>query len=192
MRVDEFIRLAARESNRTLVVPVLVDRVDGGPSRLVPNVLLSDLFKNVEVSGTRRVDVGHRLGPGADDRAIVALEERLGIGSLPHGLRELVGRIDGVHLWAEIPDGRSVLGIAPIAEWQRLDDILGPDPLGDGVVPVDGVAISYHQDGEEIVVWRPRHGGYYYRGIDELGPGSRIADDVEGLLEWLWKNRMAP
>jgi hypothetical protein len=111
---------------------------------------------------------------------------------LPADLRALVERVNGIHLWANVETGRSYVGLAPVEEWE-LARVKMYGAAGDpGLLDDRYVAISYHQDGASFVVLDVKSGGYFL--MDTAGPDttSPIAGNVEELLDWTWRSRIAP
>ena len=137
------------------------------------------------------VRCGHILGPPASRAEIEAWQRRTS-HSLPADLIGLVERMNGIHLWADLNEGRSYQGLAPIDEWETARTkmygaIAERDALDDRYL-----AISYHQDGSAYAVLDVPTGKYFL--MDAAGPDetSPIGDCVDDLLDWLWRSRIAP
>jgi hypothetical protein len=61
-----------------------------------------------------------------------------------------------------------------------------PEDLAD-----EYLAISYHTDGSALVVLKVTSGEYFLMGACGADETCRIGSNVEALLDWLWKNRIA-
>jgi hypothetical protein len=150
-------------------------------------------FISAAAGGTRwDASYGHLLGAPASRAATQAWRAEHPSHPLPNDLAALVERANGIHLWANIDTGRSYVGLAPIEEW----DIARIKMYGQSGNPVllddRYVAISYHQDGASFLVLDVESGRYFL--MDAAGPDTStpIAKNVEELLDWLWRNRIAP
>lgn len=131
---------------------------------------------------------GHVLGAPATPDTIAEWEEKW--HPLPDDLRELLSRANGIHLWADLDEGRAYEGLAPIEEWiPARTKMWGPDAEPD-TLPDNYVAISYHADGAAFVVLDVERGRYFLMdscGADETCP---IGDSVPALLAWFWDHRI--
>jgi hypothetical protein len=194
MQIDDFIARAASEPERTVTrtvwttpPEVLAKAAASGGMRMTD--LLSAPGRRAE---QRDVRYRHILGPPASQQAIDTWQERHASHSLPADLRALVGRINGVHLWANVETGRAYAGLAPIEEWDLArvkvyGAVADPKLLDDRYV-----ALSYHQDGASFVVLDVQSGRYFL--MDAAGPDTTaaIASNAEELLDWLWRTRITP
>jgi hypothetical protein len=187
---DEFIAQVAGEKDveveravRQLSPGAFVKAQSGG-------IGISELSAWAGPKSVRLVRYGHRLGGPASDDVVIALEGRLGC-SLPDDLRALLRRVNGIHLWADLEQGRAYTGIAPVEEWGPIDERMygptRPRSMGNGYV-----AISYHSDGAAFLVLDVGSGRYFL--VDPAGPSvdSPVARNVSELLEWVWRGRILP
>ncbi len=138
----------------------------------------------------RTVNYRHILGPPGLARGIDVWLNK-GAHRFPADLHALVKRINGIHLWANVETGRSYTGLAPIEEWELARKRIGGEADG-GFLDDRYIAISYHQDQASFVVLDTESGEYFL--MDAAGPDRtcRIASSMEELLDWLWRNRIAP
>jgi hypothetical protein len=138
----------------------------------------------------RSVRFLHILGPPAASETIAAWEAGTS-HRLPVDLRDLVSRINGIHLWANEETGRSNQGLAPIEDWALARSAFH-HPEDEGRLGDRYVAISYHADGACLVTLDTASGGYFLMdacGVDATCP---IGDNVGDLLDWLWRKRIPP
>jgi hypothetical protein len=140
----------------------------------------------------REYRYGHITGAPASRKTIDEWKKRRSIDHLPVDLEELIGRINGIHLWANVETGRSYVGLAPIEEWETAQ-VKMYGATADAGPPDDRlIALSYHQDGASFVVLDVASGRYYL--MDAAGPDetSPIGESVAELLDWMWNSRIAP
>ncbi len=135
---------------------------------------------------------GHRVGPALDEAAIERWQYAWPEHPLPADLRALLLKANGIHLWADLENGRAYDGLAPLEEWGLARHKMhGPDAAADPLLD-RYLAISYHADGACFVVLNVQSQRYFL--MDSAGPDETypIGEDVEALLGWLWKQRVAP
>ena len=60
---------------------------------------------------------GHLLGSGASPAALAEWQTQWPRHPLPRDLADLLLRVNGIHLWADLETGRSYEGLAPLEEW---------------------------------------------------------------------------
>jgi hypothetical protein len=185
MKLENLLELAANEPEQTLVrtvwitPPGVLEKARKGGIALTS--FLSAPGRRPE---ERTVRYHHILGPPASPQAIDAWERTR--RPLPAPLRELVSRVNGIHLWADVATGRSYVGLAPIEEWETARVKLGGD-LDDRYI-----AISYHADGASFVVLDFESGICFLMDVSGPETTTPIASDIGGLLDWLWRTRIAP
>lgn len=113
---DELLAEIAKEPPRTetrevqALPPGALERAAGGGLRLTD--LLNDPNRTTE---RRTFRTGHLLGAPATPETIAEWEKRW--HPLPDDLRSLLSRANGIHLWADLDEGRAYEGLAPIEEW---------------------------------------------------------------------------
>ncbi|HVJ20050.1 MAG TPA: SMI1/KNR4 family protein [Polyangiaceae bacterium] len=159
------------------------------PSGLKLTDLLSARGRHAE---SRDVRYRHILGSPALQGAIEAWEQQHPAHVLPTDLRALVAQINGIHLWANAETGRSYTGLAPIEEWDLARTKMYGPTADRGLLDDRYVAVSYHQDGASFVVLDVESGVYFLMDVAGPDTSSPIAKNVDELLDWLWRNRIAP
>lgn len=192
MDVEEFIRRVGSEPPRTVTKTVRIP-----PPEIFETLEDRGWMSLTELqsaSGTRiekrSVRYGHILGPPAP---VGSIETWQGEKSrLPADLVHLVGRMNGIHLWADLDEGRAYEGLAPINEWELARIKMWGAAADRNTLDDRYHAISYHQDGAAFAVLDVVSGKYFLMdaaGADETCP---IGDCVGDLLDWLWKSRIDP
>lgn len=193
MNIDEFLTRVAGEPDRTVAEDVWTVPEEVMAKANAPGGLsVTEMLASGRLAGRRDVRYGHVLGAPASSNAIDAWQRAHPAHRLPADLRALVARVNGIHLWASVEEGRAYVGLAPIEEWKIARvTMYGPDADRD-LLDDRYVALSYHQDGAAFVVLDGDAGGYFL--MDAAGPDRTcpIADDVDGLLDWMWKERLPP
>lgn len=141
-----------------------------------------------KVSRTYRT--GHVLGPPASPEAIAEWEQRWPGHAPPADLQKLLGRANGIHLWASLDTGRAYQGLAPIEEWELArTKMWGPQASPD-TLPDKYVAISYHTDDADFIVLDVEQGRYYWMDACGADQSCPIGGSVNELLDWLWEHRI--
>lgn len=193
MQVEEFMALVGSEPERTISQTVWTAPPDAlAKAAKLGGILMTEfLSASGRRAGQRDVHYCHILGPPGSPEAIDAWLKRRAPHRLPTDLHALVKRINGIHLWANVETGRSYVGLAPIEEWELARIRMCGEEDG-GFLDDRYVAISYHQDGASFVVLDAESGAYFL--MDAAGPDrtSRIANNTEELLDWLWRTRIVP
>lgn len=178
------------EAPRTIQRPEM--RPKPGHS-LKGGMLLSDFLAGFEATGkTVEQTYAHRLGPGVTPEALANWESRHSEYPLPKSLKELLLRINGIHLWANSETQRAHQGLAPLEEWGPAPKVFYGEGATDEFLDKDRLAISYHTDSHAYVVLNVVSGRYFL--VDTAGPDGKspIVDDVSELLGWLWEQRIPP
>lgn len=127
---------------------------------------------------------GHILGMGLKINELNDWRRRWPNHPLPPDLTELLLSVNGIHLWANLNDNRSYIGIAPLCDWMDgatswWAGFIQPSPIG-------ALIISYHQDGNGAVVFDTKAGTYRWFEWEDCYHPRMIDRSVEELLEWLW------
>ncbi|AKV00498.1 hypothetical protein AKJ09_07161 [Labilithrix luteola] len=194
MDIDAFVENVASEPERRLRHTVWCTPPDELAKAARPGGLrLTDLLaapgRHAE---EREVTYRHILGSPANVRVIDAWEQRYPSHVLPTDLRQLLMRMNGIHLWANAESGRAYAGIAPIEEWDLARTVMYGAEADPGLVADRFVAISYHRDGASFVVLDVESGRYFL--MDTAGPDTStpVATSGAALLDWVWRNRIAP
>src|SRR5580704_12752476 len=114
MQIDDFIARAASEPERTVTRTVwttpphlLAKAAASGGMRMTD--LLSAPFAPGRRAEQRDVRYRHILGSPASQQAIDTWQGRHSSHALPTDIRVLVGRVNGVHLWANVETGRAYM-----------------------------------------------------------------------------------
>jgi hypothetical protein len=192
--LDEFFRLVASEPPVTLEREVRV-----APPELMEEVrrrggmMLTEFLADPRHTYERRtIREGHVLGPGLPREAIDDWARRWQRHPLPPDLVELLQRVNGIHLWADLDTGRAYEGIAPLREWALArTKMLGPD-ADPSMLEDRYLALSYHDNSDSFIVLNVDTGRYFDMepyGADE---GCPIGSCVGDVLEWVWRSRVAP
>jgi hypothetical protein len=192
MQLDELRKRIAEEPERHMTYPVYRSR-DPLDMKRPGGVLFTEFLANREPTGeTRTVTYRHILGAPASREAVGAWQERWPSHPLPADLQRLVEQANGIHLWADVEEGRAYSGLAPIEEWQpaRLA-MYGPD-ADPALLSERYLALSYHSDGGSFVVLDVDSGTYFL--MDSCGPDETcpLGTSVPELLDWLWAYRIPP
>jgi hypothetical protein len=194
MQIEELLKHVASEPGRSVtrtlwVTPPEVLANAGKSGGLMMTDLLSAAGRRTEQCDVRFC---HILGSPARQEEIDAWQNQRPSHFLPSDLRELVSRINGIHLWANAETGRSYAGLAPIEEWELARIKMYGSAADRDLLDDRYVAVSYHQDGASFVVLDVDSGRYFL--MDTAGPDatSPIANNAGELLDWLWRSRIAP
>lgn len=107
-------------------------------------------------------------------------------------LVDLLTRVNGIHLWADLETGRSYQGLAPLDEWELARTKMW-EPRADASSLEDRcLALSYHADGAAFLVLDVEHRRYFLMDACGAEESCLIGDCVGHLLDWLWKSRLPP
>jgi hypothetical protein len=186
MQIDELIRAAATEPNREVTRSVRVcspATLEAVPKTGISVLDLSSLPAQVERKTFR---FGHLLGPPASPRALEEVVRRAPL-CFPADLMNLVARVNGIHLWADLDRGRSYTGLAPIEEWDVGGVALFYDALDDR-----HVSLTYHDDGAAAIVLELTSGTYYLMDTAGADHSCQIGKSSGDLLDYLWTHRIPP
>jgi len=194
MTFDDLLALVAAEPKRTF------ERDVGVPS--------AELMNEVRAAGGMRVDlltadprytterrtlhVGHLLGAPVSEVELAQWRAAWPNHRLPDDLVALLRRANGIHLWADLDEGRAYQGLAPLAEWRAARHRMWGDDADPTILPDRYLAISYHTDGAAFIVLDVESGRYFLMdacGADESSP---VGHGVGDLLNWLWAHRIEP
>ena len=192
MMLDEFLALVASEGEfseeRMVKVRGSALEAELTGRRAMP---LLEYLAHPDLHPERRtLRWGHLLGPGADVSRISAWLEGDPRRQLPTDLLGLLGRVDGIHLWADLEEGRAYSGIAPLEEWIEAGAsewrALCPEQHARSLV------ISYHANSDEFVLLEADRSVYRLFNPENFGElGDVVATSVPELLDWLWARHFA-
>ena len=193
MSLDDLIKNVVAEPPRTVMVETKVlapGRREEANRR--GGMVLSELLAGATRGEPRAVRYGHILGPPASPAALNAWSERLPHHTLPADLRALVVRVNGIHLWADLVEGRSYEGLAPLEEWELARVKMYGQTADPRLLADRYLAISYHTDAAAYIVLNIDSGRYFL--MDSCGPDEKcpIGATVDDLLDWVWRHRMDP
>lgn len=193
MNIDEFIRRVAGEPETVVTQtvrirpPGLLESMTKEGPMLLSEYLSQPGFRTEQP--TRRYR--HILGPAASNEMIDRWQREHPAHSLPDDLRQVVSRVNGIHLWAD-ESGRAYEGLAPIEEWDAARiKMYGPD-ADPALLDEKYLALTYHQDHAAFAVLDIDSGGYFLMDTCGADASTPIATNAGELLDWLWQSRLPP
>ena len=192
MTFDQFLEKVASEPNRRTErdVRVATDELTADVHRR-GGMRLTDFVAEPRKTVARRVlRTGHLLGPGVSPVALAEWKARWPRHPLPDDLGTLLGRVNGIHLWANLDTGRSYDGLAPLEEWNLARVKMWGADADEGLLADRYLALSYNSDSAAFIVLNVETGQYFLMdsaGADESSP---IGGNVGTLLDWLWEHRI--
>jgi hypothetical protein len=192
MTFDELLQRIATEPDRSEEREVRVPTAElASEIRARPAIRLDELIADPRHTTERRtLRTGHRLGPPLSPEELAQWQATWPHHRLPDDLVALLGRANGIHLWADLADGRAYKGLAPLSEWRLARHKMWGDDADPTWLPDNYLALSYHTDGASFVVLDVESGSYFEMdscGADEKSP---IGHSVGELLDWLWQSRI--
>jgi hypothetical protein len=192
MTFDELLERIATEPNRTSEQDVRVPAAElmrevraAGGMRL--DALLADPRQTTERRTFRR---GHLLGPPVSSEELEQWRAAWPRHRLPDDLVALLGRANGIHLWADLDEGRAYQGLAPLAEWRFARQKMWGDDADPTLLPDRYLALSYHTDGGAFVVLDADSGRYFLMDACGADESCCLGESVDELLGWLWEHRI--
>jgi hypothetical protein len=192
MTFEQLLDRIAEEPDWTSEQEVRVPTVEQkGELRGAKAIRLDELIADPRHSTERRTfRTGHRLGPPVSAAEFERWRAAWARHPLPNDLVALLGRANGIHLWADLDDGRAYEGLAPLSEWCLARQKMWGEDADPESLPDRFLALSYHTDGAAFVVLDTESGRYFLMdscGADESSP---IGNSVGELLDWLWDHRI--
>lgn len=187
MNVDDFLALVASEEqfSEERVVKVRGPALEAELARRGGMPLLEFMAHSDLHPERRTLRWGHLVGPGVDSTRIAAWRVGNPGRHLPDDLRALLGRVDGIHLWADLDEGRAYSGIAPLTDW-----IEAGAAQWNGFFAEEharSLVISYHANSDDFVLLEPDVSVYRLVDPQDFGElGDVVARSVNELLDWLW------
>jgi len=128
---------------------------------------------------------GHLVGPGLAPADIDAWQSHSPQHQLPADVVDLLTRVNGIHLWADLDAGRAYIGILPLQDWQDATQWFWRSMY---TSTFEGqLVISYHGNNDEFLILDTCGPRYLWYDLGNFGaPPKQIATTVEGLLDWWW------
>ena len=149
-------------------------------------LLLSELVAHPDQrQEVRSFRHGHLVGEGVTPQTLDAWQAGHPEHPLPADLRRFLAYADGVHLWADLDDGRSYFGILPLREWKDTRELDWATPPFR--IPPEGLAISYHENGDFYLALDTRGPHYFWYDLGDYNSPRRVGGTIEALLEFWWK-----
>jgi hypothetical protein len=148
-------------------------------------MLMSELLSHPDQrTEMRRFRYGHILGRGCSDIAIAEWQQRRDV-RLASDVTCLLRQIDGIHLWADLDNGRGYYGILPLVEWHNVHESESA-PLFEDLGRKTFV-ISYHENGDYFLLLDTITSEFTW--FDPQSPTDSVAigTRVEALLDWWWE-----
>lgn len=193
MTFEELLQRIATEPDRSeerevrVPTPALLDELRAGkPMRL--DVLMADPRHTTE---RRTFRTGHRLGPPATSAELERWPAQWPKHRLPDDLVALLGRANGIHLWADLEDGSAYEGLAPLSEWELARTKMWGDEADAAMLADRYLAISYHADNAALIVLDTESGRYFLMDSCGADESCLIGHSVGELLDWVWDHRIA-
>jgi hypothetical protein len=192
MTFDELLERIATEPNRTSEREVRVPSAElmkklhaAGGMRL--DALMADPRHTTE---RRTFRTGHLVGPPLSSAELEQWRAAWPQYRLPDDLVALLRRANGIHLWADLDEGRAYEGLAPLGEWRVARKKMWGDDADPALLPDRYLALSYHADGAAFVVLDTESGRYFLMDASGADESSPIGRSVGELLDWLWDHRI--
>jgi len=193
MQLDEFLRRIRSQPERTVRALGL---------RITPDMLakagqaggmrLSEMLGKRGPSAQPDLHFRHVVGPPASEEAIASWQAKRPSQVVPADLLALIRAANGIHFWTNAKNGDRYTGLAPIEEWEIANlKMYGNNSNAPGLDD-RYIAISYDVDGGSFIAVDVVSGKYF--SLETSGPNtsSPIANNLEELLDWLWKYRGQP
>jgi hypothetical protein len=192
MTFDELLERAATEPSRTSEREIRVPSADlMNEVRAAGGIRIDALLADPRHTTRRRTfRTGHVFGRPVSSSELDRSRAAWSRHRLPEDLVALLRRANGIHLWADLDEGRAYQGLAPLSEWRTASQKMWGDHADPALLADRYLALSYHTDGAAFVVLDTESGRYFLMdacGADESSP---IGRSVEDLLDWLWDQRI--
>lgn len=133
----------------------------------------------------RRFRYGHLLGPGASRASIDEWQTRNPSARIHPDVVELLARVDGIHLWADLNRTRAYFGIRPLSEWTEVA-LSEWCTLFDELTP-GALVISYHNNGDYFLVLDTRENSFTWYDPQNFRDTRTVKHSVGELLDWWWE-----
>jgi hypothetical protein len=167
MKIQEFIRIVELESERATSTEVRLPSSQTLALAAKPGgMLLTDWIMAVPQSIEQKTfRYRHLLGPPAQFGAIDEWVRAHPKFKLPDDLMRIVQQVNGIHLWANIQTGRSLVGLAPIEEWDAAQSKMCGAPSEHWLLGERYIAITYDQSFSAFVVLDGVSGTYFLMDV---------------------------
>jgi hypothetical protein len=186
MTTDDFLSRVAAQPVITIEHSVSI----AGPqlkARLAENkpILMSEWMAHPDQRfELRTFRYANMVGQGIGTNEIEMWQARHPDHPLPRDLRELLMRVNGVHLWADLDKARAYFGILPLAEWEdtkasRWARMFESPPAGN-------VTISYHDNGDDFLVLDTQACEYLWYDLQDFYHPKHVGRTVGELLDFWW------
>lgn len=133
----------------------------------------------------RRFRYGHLLGPGASRASIEEWQTRNPSARIHPDVVELLTRVDGIHLWADLDRARAYFGIRPLSEWTEVAlsewHFLFDEPMPGALV------ISYHDNGDAFLVLDTHENCFTWYDPQDFRDTRTAKISIGELLDWWWE-----
>lgn len=133
---------------------------------------------------------GHVLGPPATADELALWTAVWQHHRLPQDLVDLLRRVNGIHLCADLDEGRSYEGLAPLREWKLARTRMWGDDADPTSLSDRYLALSYHRDGAAFIVLNVDSGKYFLMDACGADESCAVGASVADLLDWLWDHRI--
>jgi hypothetical protein len=133
----------------------------------------------------RRFRYGHILGPGLPDDTIAAWQNRHLRTVLSADTFKLLRQINGIHLWADLDNGRSYFGVLPLAEWRDAHEHEAA-PVFEKL-PRGTIVISYHDNGDYFLLLNSANNHFTWFDPQAPDDSESAGESIEDLLGWWWE-----
>lgn len=127
---------------------------------------------------------GHLCGAPVSPSQLADWQARFPEHPLPTDVADLLLRLNGLHLWADLEFGRAYFGLAPLDEWH--DSTSNDGPLLFEEAQPGMLVISYHQNGDYYLVLDTAKSTYHWFDHEDIDHPQTVASSVSELLDWLW------
>jgi len=184
----EFIRRARSQSE------VVVDRVVSVPGAELTALLRSGRPLRVsELSAhpdqrreVRRFRYGSILGAGASDAAIAEWQTQHPEVTISWDVVDLLRRVDGIHLWADLHTGRAYFGVLPLMEWCQVNEHEGAELFRE--IPRSTVVVSYNDNGDYYLLLDAAQNRFTWFDPQSPDDSTPAGDSIEQFLDWWWEH----
>lgn len=186
MLTDELLRRVASQSEvrETRRVQVWGDTLRAAVSSGELRTLDKILEHPNQTSQSKTFRYGHIAGAPRTAADLQNWQAQFPLHPLPADLAEFLLQVDGLHLWADLDQGRAYFGIAPLDEWHNAVSDDGPRLFFEPRVGM--LTISYHQNGDYSLVLDTSASLYLWFDHEDIENPTVIGATLGELLDWIW------